>query len=389
MDKNGHKGSNLDKKKLDKILENDMVQINPPIEINKNEKNKNSKPHKCKEIDIGIVVTVTDYLYYPNEDGKIIVPCKHKNNIVYGDNIKALAIDLMYESYNSTDAVKNIISSITNNSINLSKGTLIKWSKTISEKMEPELEHIEKELLNSYYSHFDESQIKVNGEFYSELCACNDTHTRLWTMKSKKHENLEKINFFNSYMGIIIKDGTNLYNGFGTGFSQCLSHIQRYLKGIYDNVKHKYAKKMAKFLNKCNVLRNEFKENGITKFDTNMYNALMREYEDILYHWKHEWMKDEKNSVYDEERKLLIRFEEDDREQILYFLKDFKVPATNNQAERDQRNIKMKQKIGKFRSNNGAEIYVRIRSCINTYKKQGINVYQAFIEAFRGNVIIA
>ncbi|MCI8761174.1 MAG: transposase [Clostridia bacterium] len=376
MDRNGHKGYNLDKKKLDKILESKKVQINPPIEINKNETNKNSKPHKCREIYIGIVVTVTDYLYYPNEDGKIIVPHKHKKNIVYGDNIKAFAIDLMYEAYNSTDAVKNIISSITNDTINLSKGTLMKWSKNISEKMKPELEHIEKELLNSYYSHFDESQIKVNGEFYSELCACNGTHTRLWTIKSKKHEDLEKINFFNSYMGIIIKDGTNLYNGFGTGFSQCLSHIQRYLKGICDNVKHKYPKKMAKFLSKCNMLRNEFKENGIIKFDTNIYHALMREYEDILYNWKHEWMKDEKNPVYDEER-----------EEILYFLKDFKVPATNNQAETDQRNIKIKQKIGKFRSKDGSEIYATIRSSINTYKKQKINVYQAFVEAFKGNVM--
>ena len=45
----------------------------------------------------------------------------------------------------------------------------------------------------------------------------------------------------------------------------------------------------------------------------------MRKYEDILYNWKHDWMKDEKNPVYDEERELLIRFDEDDRGQILYF----------------------------------------------------------------------
>ena len=36
-----------------------------------------------------------------------------------------------------------------------------------------------------------------------------------------------------------------------------------------------------------------------------------------------------------------------DRDKILYFLKDFKVPATNNQAEIDQRNAKIKQKIEK------------------------------------------
>lgn len=81
--------------------------------------------------------------------------------------------------------------------------------------------------------------------------------------------------------------------------------------------------------------------------------------------------------------------EEDDKEQILYFLKDFKVPTTNNQAETDQRNIKIKQKIGKFRSESGAEVYAIIRSYINTYKKQGINVYNTFIKAFKDETVIA
>jgi hypothetical protein len=65
----------------------------------------------------------------------------------------------------------------------------------------------------------------------------------MWTMKSKKHEELEKINFFKSFIGVIIKDGTDLYNGFGIAFSQCISHIQRYLKGIYDFINHEGPKK--------------------------------------------------------------------------------------------------------------------------------------------------
>lgn len=62
------------------------------------------------------------------------------------------------------------------------------------------------------------------------------------------------------------------------------------------------------------------------------------------------------NPVYGE-RKLLSRMEDDDKKEILYFLEDFKIPATNNQAELDQRNIKLKQKIGKFRCVERAENY--------------------------------
>lgn len=340
-------------------------------------------------IDIDISVTITEYLYYPDKNGKFNVPKEHKKHIVYGDNLKALAIDLMYESYNSTDATQNIISSITDNCLEIPKSTLINWTKEVKEQLMPEIENIEEEILNSYYAHFDESQIKVDGGAFNEVCASTEKHTRMWTMKSKKHEELEKINFFKTFMGVIIKDGTDLYNGFGIAFSQCISHIQRYLKGVYDFVNHEGPRKMAEFLTKYNEYRKELIKKGIEKFEEQEYTKIINEYDEIIRTWKKEWMADKNNPEYDNERKLLSRMEDSDKEQILYFLKDFKVPATNNQAETDQRNIKIKQKIGKFRSETGAEIYAIIRSCINTYKKQGINVYQALIKAFKGEVIIA
>ena len=385
----GHKGSSLGKEKLEKLLEKENVIKKEPIEINKNENNKNAKPYKTTEVDIEISVIVTDYLYYLDENGKYNVPQKHKRHIVYGDNLKALAVDLMYESYNSTDATQNIIESITDNSLKIPKSTLMNWANEAKEKLMPEIENIEEQILNSYYAHFDESQIKVDGEAFNEVCASTKTHTRMWTMKSKKHEELEKINFFKSFMGVIVKDGTDLYNGFGTAFSQCISHILRYLKGIYDFIDHKGPRKMADFLTKYNDYRKELIEKGIKKFEDLEYNKIINKYDEIIKDWKQEWMKDENNPQYDEERKLLARMEDDDKEQILYFLKDFKVPATNNPVEVDQRNIKIKQKIGKFRSSDGADVYAIIRSCINTYKKLGISVYCALIKAFKEETIIA
>ena len=131
-----------------------------------------------------------------------------------------------------------------------------------------------------------------------------------------------------------------------------------------------------------------FNENARLRLEL---NKLYKEYAEILKEWKTEWMKSsvDKNPVYDAERKLLARFEDEkERNEILYFLKDFLVPATNSQAEVDQRNAKIKQKIGKFRSVNGAENYAIVRSCINTYKKNDVCVFEAIRSAFQGNTII-
>ena len=63
------------------------------------------------------------------------------------------------------------------------------------------------------------------------------------------------------------------------------------------------------------------------------------------------------------------------KDDVLRFLTDPAVPFTNNEAERDGRMMKVRQKIsGGFRSQNGASDFAVIRSLIATAKKQGWNV---------------
>lgn len=385
----GHKGSNLNKFKLNKILK-DPNTVVIKKEINKNKSNKNKKTIIRRTVDVQTRVVVTEFWYYPDNNGKYNIPQEHSRFAQYGNNIKAMTTDLMYEVYNSTDGVCNFISSITNNLITLSKGTLINWANDLSGKLTPEIDNIEINLLDSYSANCDEATIKVDSEGYNAICACNEKYTRLWIKHHKDHETLKEIEFFDKYKGIIVKDGTDIYNGFGILFAQCLSHILRYIKGVIDGNKHNGATLMKDFLTKCLERRKELIKNNESSFPKEEYDSLMAEYDSILSTWKHEWMNSAKNSnpVYDDERKLLNRFESKEKEEILYFIKDFNVPATNNPAEISLRNIKIKQKIGKFRSVTGAEIYANIRSCINTYKKNNVNVFGALLSAFQGATVI-
>lgn len=77
------------------------------------------------------------------------------------------------------------------------------------------------------------------------------------------------------------------------------------------------------------------------------------------------------------------------QDDVLRFAYDFRVPFSNNEAERAIRMVKLQQKIsGSCRSQDGAEAFLAIRSYVGTARKQGANTLRALQDMFTGELWI-
>ena len=77
------------------------------------------------------------------------------------------------------------------------------------------------------------------------------------------------------------------------------------------------------------------------------------------------------------------------KREVLAFMYDFDVPFDNDQAERDVRMMKLRQKIsGTFRTAGGADVFCSIRGYISTVRKNGRRMLDAIQDALRGDPFI-
>ena len=378
-----HQGKTLTNKDIEKLISNGEIDEIITVERNKNDNNKDLKPIIRYEYDIKIKRIVTKYIIYPDKKTNI-----SNYPVIYGNSIKSIEC-LLNQKYMSLDGIQSFLYDTTNNNILTSKGSLYAWNKEISNKLfDTEYEYIKNQLLNNLVLNVDESPIKISGEQYYLHNISNGTHTLQYVTKHRSSDDVDNFGFLKKYKGIIVHDHYKMYYNYGADNAECNVHVLRYLNAVTEFTNHNWAKKLKELLLEMRDIKEKYQKEGKIKISDKEYEKFKNQYLMILDEAKEERKKDlSTNSYKKEEINLINRLVKYCNNHLL-FLKKFFVPFSNNRAESDLRGIKIKQKIGKFRSLEGATIYAVIKSCISTYKKNGINLYEALLRLLNNNPIL-
>ncbi len=75
-------------------------------------------------LDLQILPIATEYRFYADETGKIVIPKEYQSDVVYGPVVKAIAVDLYSEGAVSNDHICEFINAISGNKMNLSTGSI-------------------------------------------------------------------------------------------------------------------------------------------------------------------------------------------------------------------------------------------------------------------------
>jgi len=249
------------------------------------------------------------------------------------------------------------------------------------------MEVLKAEITKSKVVNLDETGLKENGKLkWLHTASTRDLTYQFVHPKRGTEAMRSEKSILPEFSGIGVHDCWESYFSFtGMKHAICNAHILRELTGIVENNQSKWGEQMKELLlemyQKSEYGKGVIKEMG--EFDLR-YNEILKEAE--AEEPPPEKVNRRGKLKRTRGRNLLERLKKH-REAVLLFATQAEVPFTNNQAERDIRPAKIKQKMsGGFRAASGSESYSRIHSFISSLRKQSRQVFQELLSVIRGNL---
>lgn len=300
----------------------------------------------------------------------------------YGDGVRAFATLLNTPYKLPFRKIRRLFADLFGYAIN--ESTLVTANTQCYTALAPSERAIKAQLLASSVCHFDETGLRVEGTLQWQHVASNSQATYLFVHPKRGQQALNsEASLLPTYQGWAIHDCWRSYFTYTTcRHGLCGAHLLRELTAVTEQGR-RWASHMHRFL--LALYRQSDKGTGTVQHPQR-WNLL---YDRLCHIAQREEPPPERRhpkgkATRTKGRNLLERLIEH-KSAVLAFAFSPEVPFTNNQAERDLRASKVKQRIaGSFRTRQGADHYARITSFVSTARKQHRHVFTELRRIFQG-----
>jgi transposase len=302
--------------------------------------------------------------------------------VQYGARIRSFVIYLLHYQLLPEDRLAELMVDLFG--VKLAAATIARMSRTCTERLRGFMETVRDLVAGAPVKHMDETGFRIAGKT-QWLHVASTALLTFYRVCAKRGSLLANV------AGIVVHDHWKPYYTMqGVLHALCNAHHLRELKALVEIEKEDWARKMQQLLRRACHAANLARERRIVlkplliECFERRYDAILAE--GLVFHEAQAPLAQTTIKASSKRRgraprrtghNLLLRLATR-KQDTLRFLRDPTVPFSNNQAERDGRMMKLRQKIsGGFRSLEGAMDFALIRSFVSTAKKQGWNIIEA------------
>jgi transposase len=301
--------------------------------------------------------------------------------IQYGPNLQAACVYLNSYQLIPYKRLSETFSDLFN--VSLSQGTIANIIKSVGTKAALATQPIYNALSKADVMHCDETGCRLNTARHWLHVASNSRLTYYQIDEKRGVQALENIGLLTDYEGNLIHDCLGAYNHYTKcKHGICNAHLLRELVYVEEEMKQDWAAEMKKLLLEAKRL-NEIDGIEITQKTKTAINTSYRKLldEGLKENPEPEKIPGKRGRPKRSKTLNLIHRLRKHQRPVLSFFNREGVPFDNNQAERDIRMMKTREKIsGGFGSKEKAKNFCDLRAIISTSLKQKQNILQILTE---------
>lgn len=305
--------------------------------------------------------------------------------VQYGQRITAFVLYLLHYQLLPEDRLAELMADLFG--VKMVAATIARMSQSGAERLQDLARAVCTLVAGAPVKHMDETGFRIGGKT-QWLHVASTTLLTFYRVCAKRGSLLANV------VGIVVHDHWKPYYTMPSVLhALCNAHHLRELKALVEIEKEEWARKMQRLLRRACHVTNRARDRDVAlkprlveRFES-CYDTILAE--GFAFHDAQSPLapvipqagrKNRGRTPRRTGHNLLLRLATR-KQDALRFLHDPAVPFSNNQAERDARMMKVKQKIsGGFRCDASAGDFAIIRSIIATAKKQGWNIIHALTQ---------